>query len=503
MHYPRLLLEVLYLVNITFLAAYGLNALILAGLRRWHFKPVPILSAGPDYDWPRVTVQLPVYNERHVVERLLKSVAALDYPHQRLQIQVLDDSTDVTSEMIAKITSALQHDGLDIDHIQRNNRQGFKGGALAQGMATAAGEFIAIFDADFLPPVNFLKCTLPYFDQDARTGCVQTRWGHLNRENSLLTRAQAISIDGHFVIEQETRSQKELFLNFNGTAGIWRRACIEDAGGWQHDTLTEDLDLSYRAQLRGWKVQYLPHMISPAELPTQIQAFKTQQFRWAKGSIQTARKLLPALWLSSQPLVVKIEGTLHLTNYFVHPMMLLNLLLALPLLINGNFLLNFYPVFTITATGPLFMYMSAMSLRSIPLARRLFNLLMLVLVGTGLSLNNSRAVGEALLSIHSPFKRTAKYDLNDNSVPGKVLDYQQPRDRINWIELGLSIYAMLLLLLAIQYENWGLVIWSSLFSAGYAYIAGLGFQQTFNGRKPVSPAKEAMAISQSPNLRQD
>lgn len=503
MQISLLLLEILYLANIAFLAAYGLNALVLAVMRRWRPRPPPVLEADPGYDWPQVTVQLPVYNERYVVERLIKSVAALDYPWQRLQIQVLDDSTDVTSELIAKLTGSLRRKGLNIAHIHRPDRQGFKGGALAHGMDSASGEFIAIFDADFLPPADFLKRTLPYFDLDPQTGCVQTRWGHINHGSSLLTRAQANGIDGHFVIEQETRSQNDLFLNFNGTAGVWRRACIAEAGGWQHDTLTEDLDLSYRAQLRGWKIQYLPHVTSPAELPAHISAFKSQQFRWAKGSVQTARKLLPALWRSSQPLVVKVEGTLHLTHYFVHPLMLLNLLLVLPLLLNGNFLLYIYPAFAIAAIGPLFMYMSSMGLGGVPFTRRLFNLLMLVLVGLGLSLNNSRALGEALFAIRSPFNRTPKYNLKDQASPQKSLDYLLPRDGSLWIELALSIYAFILLLLAVRHGNWGLVFWLSLFSTGYAYIAGLGFKQSFSARRPVPGAQDIFPVTSPPNPGQD
>jgi cellulose synthase/poly-beta-1,6-N-acetylglucosamine synthase-like glycosyltransferase len=498
-----LLIEILYLVNIALLAVYGLNVLLLAVLRRWRSHPPPILEAQPGYDWPRVTVQLPVYNERYVVERLLNSVASLDYPRERLQIQILDDSSDVTSEIIARVTSHLRGRGFDIDHICRENRQGFKGGALAHGMQSATGEFIAIFDADFLPPANFLKRTLPYFDLDARTGCVQTRWGHLNRQNSLLTRTQANGIDGHFVIEQETRSAHDLFLNFNGTAGVWHRECISDSGGWQHDTLTEDLDLSYRAQLRGWKIQYLPHVVSPAELPGQISAFKGQQFRWAKGSIQTARKLLPGLLRSSQPLRVKFEGALHLTHYFVHPLMLINLLLLLPLLFYDNFLLYIYPAFAIAAIGPLFMYLTSMSLRGVSFARKLFNLLMLVLLGMGLSLNNSRAVGEALLSIRSPFNRTPKYNLDNRAAHKKSLDYLLPRDRILWLELSLSIYALVLLGLAVQRGNWGLVFWLSLFSAGYAYISGLGIQQYLSERRPETAAKEAFPVPSTHNPGQD
>jgi hypothetical protein len=324
----------------------------------------------------------------------------------------------------------------------------------------------------------------------------------------LLTRTQANGIDGHFIIEQETKSAVGLFLNFNGTAGIWRRKCIEDAGGWHHDTLTEDLDLSYRAQLRGWKIRYLPHITTPAELPEHISAFKSQQFRWAKGSIQTAKKLLGELWQSAQPLVVKIEGTIHLTHYAVHLLMLINLLLILPLLLTKNSLLNIYPIFTLAAIGPLFMYMTAMGERNLPFVKRLFNLLMLVLLGMGLSLNNSRAVGEALLDIQSPFKRTPKYNLHNSKNAEKYLDYLQSKDASVWIEVLVGIYAGALLVLAISYGNWGLVFWLSLITAGYAYITVISFKQSFAKKQPErsSTTRKVFRISTpttSPNPGQD
>jgi cellulose synthase/poly-beta-1,6-N-acetylglucosamine synthase-like glycosyltransferase len=494
-HLP--ILEFLYLTNVGLLAIYGINALILASLRRWRHNPVLIIEPVAEVDWPQVTVQLPIYNERFVVERLIKSVAAMDYPRHRLQIQVLDDSTDITRDIVSHLIAEQQLKGVDIEHIQRDNRRGYKGGALAHGIQSAKGEFIAIFDADFLPPSDFLKRTLPYFDRDAKTGCVQTRWGHLNRENSTLTRAQANGIDGHFIIEQETKSQVGLFLNFNGTAGVWRRKCIEDAGGWQHDTLTEDLDLSYRAQLRGWRIRYLPHITTPAELPEHLNAFKSQQFRWAKGSIQTAKKTLGALWRSSNPLMVKVEGTIHLTHYSVHPLMMINLLLILPLLLRGNSLLNIYPVFALAAIGPLFMYITAMGERDVPFMRRTFNLLMLVLLGMGLSWNNTRAVGEALLGIQSPFKRTPKFNIRNRQNSGNYLDYLLPKDGSLWIEALIGIYAFLLSLLAIRHGNWGLVFWLSLISGGYAYITIVNIKQSFEGKKlqAGSSSGEAIKIS--------
>ena len=502
------ILEFLYLTNIGLLAIYGINALILAVLRIWRHKPIQIIDPEIDYDWPQVTVQLPIYNERYVVERLIESVSKLDYPRERLQIQVLDDSTDITSDIISPLVAAQQRRGFDIEHIQRDNRLGYKGGALANGMQTAKGDFIAIFDADFLPPPDFLKRTLPYFDQDENTGCVQTRWGHLNRENSLLTRTQANGIDGHFIIEQETKSQAGLFLNFNGTAGIWRRKCVEDAGGWQHDTLTEDLDLSYRAQLIGWRICYLPHITTPAELPEHINAFKGQQFRWAKGSIQTAKKLLSTLWRSSEPLLVKIEGTIHLTHYAVHPLMIINLLLMLPLLLRGNYLLNIYPVFALAAIGPMFMYLTAMRKQDLPLIRRLFNLLMLVLLGMGLSWNNTRAVGEALLGIQTPFKRTPKFNLHDRQNAVKYLDYLLPKDGSMWLEALIGIYALGLMLVAIIHGNWGLVFWLSLISGGYGYVTIISIRQSLEGRQrqtgtSVSEAIRISAQASSSNSGQD
>ncbi|UCD41127.1 MAG: glycosyltransferase family 2 protein [Chloroflexota bacterium] len=478
-----IIIEFLYLLNIGLLAIYGINALILAGLRRWRHSSIPIIDPDENYDWPQVTVQLPVYNERYVVERLIESVAALDYPRDRLHIQVLDDSSDITSEIVSRSVSAFQSRGTDIAHVQRSKRRGYKGGALAYGMRFAKGDFIAIFDADFMPTPGFLKRTIPYFERDIEIGCLQTRWGHLNRENSWLTRTQANGIDGHFIIEQETKSEAGLFLNFNGTAGVWRRQCIEDAGGWQHDTLTEDLDLSYRAQLRGWKIRYLPHIITPAELPEKISAFKSQQFRWAKGSIQTARKMLGELWRSSQPLVVKVEGTIHLTHYAVHPLMIINLLLIVPLLLGRNFLLNIYPFFALAAIGPLFMYLTAMGKQKVPMLRRLFNLLMLVLLGMGLSLNNTRAVAEALIGKKTPFKRTPKYNLRNDQYGGKNLDYLLPRSGMVWLEALVGLYAVALLLVALSQGNWGLVFWLSLISGGYIYTTLIGFRQSIEEKQ--------------------
>jgi len=343
----------------------------------------------------------------------------------------------------------------------------------------AKGEFIAIFDADFLPQPDFLEIIMPYYLGNPEIGCLRARWGHVNRETSWLTRAQANGIDGHFIIEQEVRSEKQLFLNFNGTAGVWRKACIQDAGGWHHDTLTEDLDLSYRAQLRGWRIQYIPHVVVPAELPTQINAFKQQQFRWAKGSIQTTRKLITDVWRSSTPLIKKIEGTIHLTHYAIHPLMLFNLLISLPLISIKSPVLWILHFYIFAALGPLLMYWVATGEEGQTIFQRIFNLLMRLVLGMGLSLNNSLAVIEAVLGKKSAFLRTPKLNVRGNNVPKMANEYVLPRDTTVWIEIILAVYTVSLLVYGMSQGVWSLAIWLLLYAGGYTYIASLNLKQGF------------------------
>lgn len=471
------ILEIIYVISAALLAVYGYNSLILAWIRARRYQPVPIKDVGVGYEWPLVTIQLPVYNERYVAERLINTVGKLDYPSHRLHIQVLDDSTDITAEIVAEAVTVQQSRGLDIVHIRRPERVGFKGGALEFGLNSAKGDYVAIFDADFLPPPSFLKELVPYFDDDPHIGCLQARWGHLNPDSSWLTRAQANGIDGHFIVEQGVRSNSKVFLNFNGTAGIWHRACIQDAGGWHHDTLTEDLDLSYRAQLRGWKIRFIPHVIAPAELPVHINALKRQQFRWAKGSIQTARKLLGQLWRSNNPLLIKLEGTIHLTNYIVHPLILLNLALTLPLVSSQSPILWITPLFTVAALGPLLMYWVAMGYEGKNRIERISNLAMLVVMGMGLSLNNTRAVAEALLGNQSSFLRTPKFNLLGRKQSVQRSEYTLPIDPNAWIEALIAFYALGLLFYVITNGVWSLVGWILLYASGYGYIASLNFRQ--------------------------
>jgi len=305
-----------YLSVLVGLSAYGVHRyfIIYLFLKNRKRESVP---AGRFEKLPVVTVQLPIFNEVYVVERLLRSVSKLDYPRDRLQIQVLDDSTDETREITADCAAELRKRGFDVELIHRADRTGFKAGALERGLATARGEFVCILDADFVPPPHLLRETVDFFT-DPKVGMIQTRWGHLNRGYSLLTRVQAMFLDGHLVLEQTARSRSGRFFNFNGTAGLWRKSCIEEAGGWQHDTLTEDLDLSYRAQLAGWKFIFLPDVVTPAELPVDMNGFKSQQHRWTKGSIQTCKKLLPEIWRSKLPMPIKLEATGHLVSNFAY-----------------------------------------------------------------------------------------------------------------------------------------------------------------------------------------
>lgn len=369
---------------------------------------------GSHEDLPKITTQLPLYNEYNVAERSIRAIAAFDYPKHLHQIQILDDSDDETCALVDRIATELRAEGIVIDVFRREIRTGYKAGALSDAMPSATGEFIAIFDSDFVPEPNFLHKLLPHFTSE-KIGLVQARWGHINRTESLLTRAQSVGIDGHFAIEQTARSANSLFLNFNGTAGIWRRAAIEDAGGWYADTLTEDLDLSYRAQLKGWHLEYVPDVVVPAEIPESYSAFKSQQFRWAKGSIQTAIKLLPHVFASDRTVFTKIQSVFHLCHYFAHPLMLTVALLALPSL---SYLSRTLPEFwlavfglplLLSTIGPTVLYLvSQRHLHPLEWKKRVLLLPALVLVGFGICISNTRAVAEAIIGVKSGFIRTPK-----------------------------------------------------------------------------------------------
>jgi cellulose synthase/poly-beta-1,6-N-acetylglucosamine synthase-like glycosyltransferase len=436
-------------------------------------------------EWPPVTIQLPIFNEKYTVERLLRAVTRLDYPADRLQIQVLDDSTDDTRDLLARLVEDYKAQGLNIELIQRVDRKGYKAGALNHGMLTATGELIAIFDADFVPKPDWLKRTVPPF-QNPELGCLQTRWGHTNQQYNSLTRAEALGIDGHFIVEQTVRSKNGFFLNFNGTAGLWRRACIEDAGGWQWDTLTEDLDLSYRAQMRGWKLDYLPDVVVPAELPPHVEAYKKQQFRWAKGSFQVVRKILPSVLRANLPLSVRFMALLHLTGYFVHPLMLSILLLTLPvgLLVPGAFKL--FPISLIASLGPPLLYLTATATQHRSIFKRLRAFPLLVIVGFGLSLSTTIAVLEGLFSKGGAFIRTPKLNLTNRTKQPQNIDrsYVAPLSTMVWVEIALGLYALITGVVLAPYIGWGIIPWMVIYMLGFFYIAGLNLIQHAPKERP-------------------
>jgi cellulose synthase/poly-beta-1,6-N-acetylglucosamine synthase-like glycosyltransferase len=469
-----IVVEILYAMCVLLLGVYGFNSLMLTWLYvRRRDPPTP---PPPPAEWPRVTVQLPIYNERHTIERLLRAAADLDYPRDQLQIQLLDDSTDETVDIAERMVNRLRHEGVEVGHITRKDRTGYKAGALSAGLDTATGELVAVFDADFVPQRDFLKRVVVHF-ADAEVGCVQTRWGHVNRDYSLFTQVQAMGIDGHFVIEQTARSRAGLFINFNGTAGVWRRACIDDAGGWQGDTLTEDLDLSYRAQLRGWRIAYLPDVVVPAELPAQISAYKRQQARWAQGSIQTALKLTRALLRSGQPWSVKAEGMVHLTSYMVHPLMLLTLLLTLPMSFSHSWVLAASPWLMFTAAGPPLLYAIAQVVQGKERRRHVILLPLLVLLGIGLAVSNTAAVLRAVLGTPSRFQRTPKFALRERADAWVKSNYALMGDPLLLGELAMGVLALGLLI--VPSTDLGFVPWLIMYLGSFGFVATLGLSQLF------------------------
>jgi cellulose synthase/poly-beta-1,6-N-acetylglucosamine synthase-like glycosyltransferase len=488
---PMALLEFAYVLCTLLLSVYGFNSLLLVALYLQHrhdASPDP----APGEAWPSVTVQLPIYNELHTVERLVQAAASMDYPRDRLEIQVLDDSTDQTGVLASRVVRRLREQGSNVVHITRPTRKGFKAGALAVGTARAKGDLLAIFDADFIPQPDFLRRVVPHF-RDPMVGCVQTRWGHLNREYSLLTEAQALGVDGHFLVEQTARSRAGLFINFNGTAGIWRRTCIQDAGGWRADTLTEDLDLSYRAQLRGWRIHYLPDVVVPAELPAQVGAFKRQQARWAQGSIQTAVRLIGPLVRSDQPWAVKLEGIIHLTGYLVHPLMLAMVLLTVPLNVRQSWALATTSWLVAAAVGPPLLYAIAEISSGRQWTKHLRALPLLVLLGTGIALSNTRAVLNGILGRQQAFQRTPKFALRDMRDRWVHSRYALDLDTLVWGELAMAAFA--LAGVVTPTVDQGTLPWMLLYAAGFAYVAVVSLVQALERQRWLATQPKSGARS--------
>jgi len=426
---------------------------------------------------PPVTIQLPLYNERYVVERLIDEVVKVEYPRELLQIQVLDDSTDDTAPFAGALVERYRALGYPIEYLHRTNRHGFKAGALQEGLAAATGEFVAVFDADFCPPADFLMRTIHHF-ADPKVGVVQTRWSYLNRDYSFLTEVEAMLLDGHFILEHGARSRAGYFFNFNGTAGILRKAMIEDAGGWQHDTLTEDSDLSYRAQLKGWRFVYVPGLDCPSELPVEMHGFQVQQSRWAKGLTQCAKKLLPSILRADIPRRVKAEAFLHLTPNISYPLMIVVSALMLPVMIvrfyMGVWQMVFLDLPLIAASFwsiSLFYVVAQRELYPKNWKRSILMLPMLMAVGVGLTIINTRAVLEAILGVQSSFVRTPKYAIGERPVKLENKQYRRRSGWLPYLEIAIGTYFVGMVGFAISTYNFFSIPFLGLFVFGY-YWAG-------------------------------
>ena len=498
----RTLFMAVYTFVLVMVSIYGLHRWALVFLYYRHRRR-EALPPGRFQELPPVTVQLPMYNEQFVARRIIEHACRISYPREKLQIQVLDDSNDQTRQIALSAVEQARAEGFDIHYIHRTDRTGYKAGALENGLKTATGQFVTIFDADFVPDPGILLDSIHHFT-DPRVCVVQTRWEHLNREDSLLTRSQAIFLDGHFAIEHVARNRSGRFMSFNGTAGTWRRAAIHDAGGWQHDTLTEDMDLSYRAQLRGWKFVFLPQVTAPAELPCNIVAFKAQQHRWTKGGTQTAMKLLPRIWLSKAPLKAKIEATFHLTGFSIHLYMV-----ALVVMLFPAMHLQSVPLEAGTAWRTVFdlsiFWLATLSASTFYLASQyeLFGtwrdalkyLPFLMALGVGICVSNAKAVLEALLGRKSEFVRTPKYGAEGRNHPQARAQSSgggrkaRRFDVIPCIELVLGVYLGICAVLgAMDGRSMFGAPFLMLFCVGFLYVSLLSFHASWAARRGPAAA---------------
>lgn len=475
-----------YLAVLLVLAFYGFHRTILVWLFYRYKKNAPEPKAFyKDEDLPVVTVQLPLFNEMYVAERLLEATTKLDYPKDKLEIQLLDDSTDETQGIARAKIEELVRRGFDAVYIHRTDRSGFKAGALENGLKVCKGEFVLVFDADFIPNPEMLKKSVHFFT-DPKVGMVQSRWGHVNRDYSALTEVEALMLDGHFVIEHTARQRSGRFFNFNGTAGIWRKSSIDDAGGWSHDTLTEDMDLSYRAQLKGWEFIYLTDLVSPAELPVEMNSFKSQQFRWAKGSIQVAKKLLPTILKSDVPAEVKWEAFFHLTNNIAYPLLLLLSILLLPNLAvrtqHGwrEVVMIDLPLFFGTTMSVVTFYLVSQRELGRPSGgwrRMIFRLPLMLSVGIGLCVNQTRAVFEALIGKETEFVRTPKHGVEAKSESWTAKRYRAAKNFIPYFEIFMALYFVAAAIVAIIGGHYASLPFLMLFLVGFGYVGVLSVYQ--------------------------
>lgn len=480
---------VLYLAVVSCLFVYGINFFYLTYLS---MRKSPAAAVPPAVeDWPVVTVQLPVFNERYVAARLIHSVSKLDYPKDRLEIQVLDDSTDETLEIVDFQVNGLVSEGFNITCLRRQNRVGFKAGALAEGFRQSHGEYFAVLDADFLPPPDFLRRTIPLFSSH-ETGealpvaFIQARWSHINREYSFLTRLQSLAIDAHFLVEQTARSRGGYWFNFNGTAGVWCRQAIEEAGGWTADTLTEDLDLSYRAFLNNWQAIYLDDLEVPAELPVSFAAYRKQQYRWARGSLECAQRLIPQVWSKPLPLRKKIQATLHLTGYGVHLLLFaLSVLYPLVLMLSVRYpalisLFGIALVFNFTAFAPTAFFVAAQARLKHSWWRKFPLILFMTALGAGMMVNTMLALLHIMSGRAAHFERTPKFGLSTTAQDWKAKVYQLKLDPLVVVEIMMAILNAFTVFTAVRLGNYLIGIYAALFSIGLFFTSGLSIIQNLS-----------------------
>ncbi len=489
----------IYFLILAILSFYGLHRYVMVFLfNRYRNKPNPPKARFEEL--PRVTVQLPSYNEMYVIERVIDAVCAFDYPKDLLDIQVLDDSTDETQSIARAAVERWSNLGLDIHYIHRNDRTGFKAGALENGLRTAKGEFVAIFDADFLPEPDFLMRTIHYFT-DPHVGMVQARWEHLNRDYSFLTRTQAIFLDGHFMMESFTRFLSGRFFNFNGTAGILRRRAIEDAGGWEHDTLTEDLDLSYRAQLKGWRFMFIPELGVPAELPVEMNSFKSQQCRWAKGAMQVCKKVLLKVLRSDCGPGEKLETWYHLTGNVTYPLMVLLSIVLFPALIvrfnQGLFeLLTIdLPLFILSFTSVSAFYICSQKALHKDWLKRLLYLPGLMAVGIGMTIPGTKAVLEGAFGVKTPFVRTPKFSVEGNKGDWKTKKYRCPIGFLTVVEICFGIYYTYVTWYAWDLGIYGVIPFLMLFQFGYFYTGLWSLSQALKQSSLTEPLARLQSLA--------
>jgi cellulose synthase/poly-beta-1,6-N-acetylglucosamine synthase-like glycosyltransferase len=472
-----------YIFALSIILIYGSHGFVMMFYHHKYRKNIP--KPKDSFEEAIVTIQLPMYNELYVAERLIDSICEMDYPKEKMEIQVLDDSTDETVDLVARVVKEKQALGFDIQHIRRTDRSGFKAGALKEGLKTAKGKYVAIFDADFIPKRNFLNNTLKYFSSD-KIGLVQTRWEHLNEDFSMLTKIQALALNGHFVIEQSVRNKAGFFIQFNGTGGVWKKECIEDAGNWHADTLTEDLDLSYRAQLKGWKFVYLRDFTTPAELPAEMNALKAQQFRWTKGAIETGKKLLPMVWKSKVSMRIKLQATFNLTNNLVFPFTLLAGILNVPLVFIKNAgpywnFFNFMAVFVVAFISTFLFYLFAQKDVYTDWRKKIALFPIFMAGSMGFALNNTRAVIEGLMSRKSEFVRTPKFKVvkkgDESSISKNKYLAKSKIQPSTYVEMLLAAYCFIGVCAAVYFMEIAAIPFQLMFFLGFATVSVMSLRQ--------------------------